>query len=91
MGRGDPFVNHVLRLFRKWSLRLLKDKAKINVEKGCFLMGVTDETRTLRGHFHSYYDQDGSDLEAMTLPEVFVGGHRTSKVFRLIVSLVADC
>lgn len=72
MRRGDPFVNQVLRLFRNWSLKLLKEKAKISIEKGCFLMGVVDETNSLRGHHDSMYDQDDSDLDNMDLPEIFV-------------------
>lgn len=73
MSRGDPFVQKVLRLFRLWSLKLLKEKAKVSVQHGCFLIGVTDDTRTLRGHFNYMYEQDETDIDRMELPEIFVG------------------
>lgn len=72
MARGDPFVNQVLRLFRNWSLKMLKEKAKVYIEHGCYLMGVCDETSSLRGHYDTMYTQDDSVLEEMDLPEVFV-------------------
>lgn len=72
LSRGDPFVQQVLRLFRSWSLKLLKEKAKVSVEKGCFLIGIVDETATLKGHRDAMYDQDDRDIDTMDLPEIFV-------------------
>ncbi|OBT64469.1 hypothetical protein VE03_05354 [Pseudogymnoascus sp. 23342-1-I1] len=46
----EPFVLSLLHLWRSWSIKLLKEKAKIIVEKGAFVLGCTDETQTLRGH-----------------------------------------
>lgn len=65
-------MQQVLRLFRDWSLKLLKEKAKVSVAKGCYLMGVVDETGTLKGHQDVMYDQDDSDIDRMDLPEIFV-------------------
>lgn len=46
----DPFVLSLLHLWRSWSIKLLKEKAKIIVEEGAFLLGCVDETGTLKGH-----------------------------------------
>lgn len=46
----EPFFMRVLHVWRLWSLRLLRDKARIVVEKGAFVLGCVDETRTLRGY-----------------------------------------
>ncbi|KAK5088775.1 hypothetical protein LTR05_002997 [Lithohypha guttulata] len=46
----EPFVIALLRLWRAWSLKHLKEKAKIPVQKGAFVLGCVDETATLRGH-----------------------------------------
>ncbi|KAL8783976.1 MAG: hypothetical protein Q9213_004227 [Squamulea squamosa] len=48
----EPFVISILRLWRAWSIKYLKEKARITVEKGAFLLGCVDETATLRGHFN---------------------------------------
>ncbi|KFZ15059.1 hypothetical protein V501_02915 [Pseudogymnoascus sp. VKM F-4519 (FW-2642)] len=50
MRTNEPFVLSLLHLWRSWSIKLLKEKAKIIVEKGAFVLGCTDETQTLRGH-----------------------------------------
>ncbi|ELR03192.1 hypothetical protein VC83_02314 [Pseudogymnoascus destructans] len=50
MRTKEPFVLSLLHLWRSWSIKLLKEKAKIIVEKGAFVLGCTDETQTLRGH-----------------------------------------
>jgi RNA-dependent RNA polymerase len=81
---NEPFVTSLLALWRAWSIKYLKEKAKLPVRKGACILGCTDETGTLRGHF----DADQVDMEAETeekvakLPEVFVqitspdSGHR---------------
>jgi len=61
----------LLHLWRAWSIKLLKEKAKIIVEKGAFLLGVTDETRTLRGHTNSKA-RPGSPVDVNDLPQVFI-------------------
>ncbi|GBB93343.1 hypothetical protein RclHR1_02150030 [Rhizophagus clarus] len=44
----DPYVINLISLFRIKMLQDLKKKAKIRVGKGAFLLGVLDETKTLR-------------------------------------------
>jgi hypothetical protein len=50
MAERDPFVMSLLHLWRAWSIKLLKEKAKIIVENGAFVLGCVDETGTLRGY-----------------------------------------
>lgn len=71
MAQRDPFVLSLLHLWRSWSIKLLKEKAKIIVENGAFLLGCVDETNTLRGYTHpnSAY---GQQLAAEELPQIFV-------------------
>ncbi|KAG9298243.1 hypothetical protein G9A89_002731 [Geosiphon pyriformis] len=44
----DPFLVNMMALFRIMVLKDLKNKAKISVPKGAFLLGVLDETETLK-------------------------------------------
>jgi RNA-dependent RNA polymerase len=67
----EPFLLSLLHLWRAWSIKLLKEKAKIIVEKGAFLLGVTDETGTLRGHINSKA-RPGSPVDVNDLPQVFI-------------------
>ncbi|CAG8489996.1 3781_t:CDS:10, partial [Racocetra fulgida] len=46
--RKDPFILNLLALFRIMMLRDLKKKAKIRVDDGAFLLGVLDETNSLK-------------------------------------------
>jgi RNA-dependent RNA polymerase len=57
MKSQEPFVISVLHLWRAWTMKYLKEKAKIVLEHGAFLLGCTDETQTLRG----WYEDDKED------------------------------
>ena len=72
--RNDPFVTSLLHLWRAWSLKYLKEKAKLHVENGAILLGCVDETATLRGHYNKNQPRlDSSYEERLTkLPEIFV-------------------
>jgi RNA-dependent RNA polymerase len=79
VGRGfrtgnEPFVTSLLHLWRAWSLKYLKEKAKLHVENGATLLGCVDETATLQGHYnHNQSGPDASYKEQYTsLPEIFV-------------------
>ncbi|KAI0099828.1 RNA dependent RNA polymerase-domain-containing protein [Nemania sp. FL0031] len=50
MRAREPFFMCILQVWRAWSLRLLREKARIVVENGAFVFGCVDETRTLRGY-----------------------------------------
>lgn len=75
-GAKEPFLTSLMHLWRAWSIKYLKEKARLSVADGALLLGCLDETATLRGHF----DKDQAKLrKAKTmearialLPEVFV-------------------
>lgn len=71
---NEPFVTSLLRLWRAWSIKYLKEKARLPICDGAFVLGCTDETRTLRGHFAADQMNDSADTEAKTarLPEIFI-------------------
>ena len=71
---NDPFVTSLLRLWRAWRTKDLKDKAHITVQEGAFLLGCTDETRTLQGHFDAKQAAENASSEEKleALPEIFV-------------------
>ena len=70
MASKEPFLMSLLYLWRAWNIKYLKEKAKILIEKGAFLLGCVDETATLRGHFNKARPKSAWDLSA--LPEIFV-------------------
>jgi RNA-dependent RNA polymerase len=48
MQSEDPMCEISLQLWRAWNLKHLKDKAKLFIEKGAFVLGCVDETNTLK-------------------------------------------
>jgi RNA-dependent RNA polymerase len=44
----EPFVQQLLFRFQAFQLKELRTKARILIEKGCVLLGVADESRTLQ-------------------------------------------
>ncbi|KAK7985082.1 hypothetical protein PG996_005678 [Apiospora saccharicola] len=66
----EPFALTVLQLWRAWSMKLLREKARIVVEQGAFVFGCVDETKCLRGH----RDAEESDMtkNRETLPQIFL-------------------
>lgn len=71
MAAQDPFFVSCLQLWRSWSTKYLKEKAKIFVEKGAFVMGTVDETGTLKGHSDLAPSSD-TDHDEASLPEIFL-------------------
>ncbi|RVX71797.1 hypothetical protein B0A52_04196 [Exophiala mesophila] len=72
----EPFVSSLLQLYRAWTLKYLKEKAKIPIAKGAFVLGVVDETQTLRGHVeHTEDELDqplSQDQRKAMLPQIFL-------------------
>ncbi|RMZ92192.1 hypothetical protein DV736_g561, partial [Chaetothyriales sp. CBS 134916] len=70
----EPFVMSILNLWRAWSLKYIKEKAKIRMPEGCFVLGVVDETGTLRGHVNALQMPDlaSRNDKEKCLPEIFV-------------------
>ena len=67
MARQEPFVMSLLKLWRAWAIKYLKERAKIMIDEGAFLLGVVDETGILDG----YYSSKPDNIET-SLPEIFV-------------------
>lgn len=74
MKSKEPFVASLLQLWQAWSIKYLKERAKIVIDQGAFVLGCTDETQTLRGHFAgSRVDVEGSmQGDVSALPEIFL-------------------
>lgn len=73
MARREPFVMSMLKLWRAWTIKYLKEKAKIMIEEGAFVLGVVDETGTLDGYYDSQDEsaEDADNPEA-SLPQIFL-------------------
>lgn len=66
----EPFVLSILSLWKVWSLKLVKEKARIPIEKSAFILGCADETGTLRGHSKA---TEGSKVKDVSkLPQIFL-------------------
>ena len=70
----EPFLTSLLHLWRAWSIKYLKEKARISITKGALLLGCMDETATLKGHFNHVDLEQATTIEEKValLPEVFV-------------------
>ncbi|KAK5136130.1 hypothetical protein LTR08_003967 [Meristemomyces frigidus] len=68
MSASEPFLISCLRLWHSWMVKYLKEKARIPVEQGAFVIGCVDETTTLQGHFYNTCRPD----RPATLPEIFL-------------------
>ncbi|KAI9708769.1 MAG: hypothetical protein M1820_003724 [Bogoriella megaspora] len=77
MDAQEPFMLALLHLWRSWMTKYLKEKAKIFVEKGAFLLGVTDESGMLRGHYKA--QQDALPEVFIQIPDVKNGGYEVIK------------
>jgi RNA-dependent RNA polymerase len=64
----EPFVVNLMKLWHAWSLKLLKEKSRIHVEKSAFVLGCVDETGTLRGH--SQETEGSKDKDIDKLPQI---------------------
>ncbi|KAJ8129837.1 hypothetical protein O1611_g3793 [Lasiodiplodia mahajangana] len=70
MRAREPFFMCILQVWRAWSLRLLREKARIVVENGAFVFGCLDETRTLRGYHES--NRSSTDYPSREFPQIFL-------------------
>ncbi|RJE21572.1 RNA polymerase [Aspergillus sclerotialis] len=70
---NEPFVTSILKLWRAWQLKYLKEKAKITLDQGACLLGCMDEIGVLKGQFNDNPGEDASYEEKLAaLPEIFV-------------------
>ena len=70
MDTHEPFVRTLLQLWRSWSIKALKEKARLIVDQGAFLLGCVDETGTLRGH--SRATEGRKKIPQNQLPQIFL-------------------
>lgn len=71
---SEPFLVSLLHLWRAWSIKALKEKARILIGDGALLLGCIDETGILKGHFNGVNINIAKTLQEKEsmLPEVFV-------------------
>ncbi|EUC47688.1 hypothetical protein COCMIDRAFT_24397 [Bipolaris oryzae ATCC 44560] len=74
MGSREPFIMSLLALWRACTIKNLKEKARIAIDKGAFLLGCVDETKTLKGHLNDPQSRPDATREEKlaTLPEIFL-------------------
>ena len=71
----EPFIMSLLQLWRAWSIKYLKEKARISIEKGALLIGCLDETGILKGYFKNapkIADNAPKSEKVKHLPEIFI-------------------
>ncbi|KAK9466397.1 RNA dependent RNA polymerase-domain-containing protein [Lipomyces arxii] len=69
---SDTFVKNILDLYQAYSLKMLKQKAKIWIPEGAFVMGVCDEYAILRGHVQKSKEDKFRRDYVQELPEIFL-------------------
>ncbi|KAK5062829.1 hypothetical protein LTR84_004904 [Exophiala bonariae] len=71
--RNEPFAMSLLMLYRACTLKYLKEKAKIPIAKGAFVLGIADETGTLRGYERDKLRTASTYEEKVNaLPQIFI-------------------
>ncbi|KAF1913648.1 RNA dependent RNA polymerase-domain-containing protein [Ampelomyces quisqualis] len=74
MKNREPFMMSLLKLWRSATIKNLKEKARIAIEDGAFVLGCVDETSTLKGHLDDPQSRQNATREEKleTLPEIFI-------------------
>ncbi|KAL7275453.1 hypothetical protein RUND412_001605 [Rhizina undulata] len=72
MASSEPFFTSLLRLWRAWSIKYLKEKARIVIEEGAFLLGVVDETGKLNGYVKDAEEADEETPFSQPIAEIFL-------------------
>jgi RNA-dependent RNA polymerase len=87
MHTREPFVRTLLQLWRSWSIKALKEKARLIVDQGAFVLGCVDETGTLRGH--SKATEGRTKISRDHLPQIFlqVPDSKDRGAYRVITGL----
>ncbi|KAG8166523.1 hypothetical protein KVR01_002212 [Diaporthe batatas] len=70
MDSKEPFLWTLLRLWKCWVLRRLKDKFAVSIEKSAMVFGIVDEIGVLRGH--SRATEGRRDNNIKLLPQIFL-------------------
>ncbi|KAF1966932.1 RdRP-domain-containing protein [Bimuria novae-zelandiae CBS 107.79] len=74
MKSQEPFMMSLLQLWRAYHIKYLKEKARIVIEEGAYVLGCVDETASLKGHYNDPQSRpDATRAEKLeTLPEIFL-------------------
>ena len=90
----EPFLVSLLQLWRAFSIKYLKEKAKIAIHDGAVLLGCVDETAKLKGHYDDLQYGSTPQERLESLPEVFVqvstGLNGRFKVIEGIIALARN-
>ncbi|KAB5560005.1 RNA dependent RNA polymerase-domain-containing protein, partial [Coniochaeta sp. 2T2.1] len=70
MEASEPYVKSMLQLWRSWSLKYLKEKARIPISESAFVLGGVDETGTLKGYINKRRGRNQKIVKE--LPEIFL-------------------
>lgn len=70
METNEPYVKAMLELWRSFSIKYLKEKARVPVAESAFVLGCIDETGTLKGHTTKKRRRE--DKSVKELPEIFL-------------------
>nr|AAL78034.1 putative RNA-dependent RNA polymerase RDP-1 [Diaporthe perjuncta] len=70
MDSEEPFLWTLLRLWKCWVLKRLKQKFAISVKNSAMIFGVVDETGVLRGHSQDTEGKGFNNIES--LPQIFL-------------------
>ena len=68
----EPFMMSLLRLWRAYSTKFLKEKAKLAIEEGAILLGCVDETGKLKGHQDRLQRKVEHEHDLDSLPQIFL-------------------
>ena len=71
----EPFMMSILHLWRAFSIKYLKEKAKIAIHDGAILLGCVDESSKLQGHrehVQAHRSQTGTQKDPDDLPQIFI-------------------
>ncbi|KAL1613050.1 hypothetical protein SLS60_001282 [Paraconiothyrium brasiliense] len=74
MQSREPFMMSLLQLWRAYHIKYLKERARIMIEEGAYVLGCVDETATLRGHYNDPQCRADAtrEVKLATLPEIFL-------------------
>lgn len=70
MDSREPFLWTLLRLWKCWTLKRLKQKFAVSVKNSAMVFGVVDEIGVLRGH--SQVIEGRKDTNIKLLPQIFL-------------------
>ena len=68
----EPFMMSLLGLWRAWSIKYLKEKAKLAIEDGAVLLGCIDESGKLEGHRDHLQSKIRQEHDINALPQIFL-------------------